>query len=110
MWSALKKKLSHWNPLANILAEVVFEAPPLRGQSKRSMLQWRVKRRADGKLCISLKTIGEYGGGPDGSVEWYIDFSHGRHAQLVAEGLALCMAECERLEREATSAQSLTSL
>ncbi|MDB5527286.1 MAG: hypothetical protein JWR51_389 [Devosia sp.] len=99
MWTSAKGLLSRWKPLANMLAEVVFEAPAMEGQSKGSVLQWRVKRRADdGQLLISLKVLADYGTGSDGRFRNYIDFKPGQVKQ-VSDGLALCVAECERLKR-----------
>ena len=102
MWMPARRFFSRWKPLANALAEVVFEAPAMQGQGKKSILQWRVKRRVDdGQLLISLKLLPDYAGGPDGSVRNYIDFKPGQVKQ-VSDGLTLCLAECERLGRAST--------
>lgn len=98
MWSIVQKLISRWTPLGNAVAEVVYEAPETGGQHPQSLLQWRVKRRADsGQLLISLKLIPDYFGGPDGRVKNYIDFKPAE-VERITRGLQLCLAECERLQ------------
>jgi hypothetical protein len=96
MLNEVKKFLSRWVPLRNVLAVVVFEASPMKGQYEKSLLQWRVKRRSDGQLTISLKIIPDYGGGPDGAVRQYIDFKP-EQVKQISDGLSQCLVECERL-------------
>lgn len=98
MWSMARKLIAKWTPLGNAVAEVVYEAPEMGGQHPNSLLQWRVKRRADTEqLLISLKVIPDYFGGPDGGVRNYIDFKPTEIERLTA-GLQLCLAECKRLQ------------
>lgn len=97
MWSIAKRLISRWTPLGDAVADVIFEAPPINGQNRNSLLQWRVKRRVDsGRMLISLKLIPDYFGGPDGAVRNYIDFKP-EEIEHVTKGLALCLAECERI-------------
>lgn len=62
MWRTVKWLLAR-GPFGNILADVIFEAPRMKGQAEHSQLQWRLKRRVDtNRVFISLKVVPDYYG------------------------------------------------
>jgi hypothetical protein len=87
-------------PETNSVARVVYETPSMTG-GEESLLQWRVKRRKNGVLLISLKLIPDYmtSGGETGRGENYIDFAPEAVSQIKL-ALDACLAECERIKAE----------
>jgi hypothetical protein len=103
-WGKVRRLAIDLFPETNSVARVVYETPSMTGHED-SIFQWRVKRRDDGILLISLKLIPDYmvrgggGEGPDGPTESYIDFAPEDVNQIKA-ALDACLAECERIRAE----------
>jgi hypothetical protein len=98
MWVPFRKLLSRSRGFNSLLGEVVFEAPPLKGQSSHSLFQWRVKRGLDdNSFFISLKMLPDGYEGPDGRVKNYISFDLAT-AEQVRANLDACIAEFHRLK------------
>jgi hypothetical protein len=96
MWGSVKKLLGHIGSFNSLLGDVVFETPPVSGQSSKAEFQWRVKQGTDGRsLFISLKCR------PDSSFEvnnrtrMFIEFDLAA-AERVRADLDACIAELQR--------------
>ncbi|MEQ1899635.1 MAG: hypothetical protein ABL866_02765 [Devosia sp.] len=103
-WDKVRKFALDLLPKANRFATVVYETPSMTGHED-SLFQWRVKRRDDGVLLVSLKLVPDYvvrragGEGGDGPTESYIDFAPEDENQIKA-ALDACVAECERIKAQ----------
>ena len=102
MWDQVRRALAKVFPGRSLFTEVVYETPSMSGQSRNSLFQWRVKRRADGALLVSLKIIPDYFAGPEGRLRNYIDFVPS-DAQQIKAALEACLAECDRLHAGGTA-------
>jgi hypothetical protein len=110
MWGSVKKLLGHIGSFNSLLGDVVFETPPVGGQSSSSEFEWRVKQGTDGQsLFVSLKCQ------PDTSFEvnnrsrMYIEFDLAA-AQQVRADLDACIAELQRRAKSAGPVSSAAPL
>jgi hypothetical protein len=102
MWAPIKNLLSKSKTLGSLLGDIVFETPPLKGQSSHSIFQWQVKKGLDGKslyVCVKLRPDGY--AGPEGSPMNYSSFDLATALQIRADldeciGIARHFAEIER--------------
>ena len=100
MWMALKRLFGRSRFLNYAFGNVVLETDKLRGQSRQSLFQWRVKRTLDGnEAFISLKMIPDAYQGPEGRIRNYIEFNR-QEALEVKRNLEACLAELNRLQRQ----------
>jgi hypothetical protein len=92
----LKKLLGKIPILGSALGDVVFETLPLKGQSSKSLFQWRVKQSTDGKsYFIGLKLRPDSYAGPEGSPMNYLNLSI-EAAEQAKLDLETCIAEYRR--------------
>jgi hypothetical protein len=97
MWSPFRKLLARSKTLGSLLGEVLFETPPLKGQSQYSFCQWRVKSGLDDvPFFINLKMLPDGYEGPEGAARNYISFDL-ETAEHVRKSLDTCILECRRL-------------
>src|SRR5262249_1199000 len=97
MWTPFRRLFARSKLLGSLLGDVVFETPPLKGQSSRSIFQWRVKKTLDDKsLLISLKLVPDGYAGSDGSPNNYISFDLATAEQIRAD-LDACISKARQL-------------
>ncbi len=97
MWTLFRKFLAQSKTLGSLLGDVLFETPPLKGQSSHSAFQWRVKKSLDEKsFYVSLKLIPDGYAGPTGSPTNYINFDLATAQQIKAD-LDDCIAMARQL-------------
>jgi len=98
----IKRFLSKLPFLNSALGDVVFETPPLKGQSGSSLLQWRLKQAGNGSgLFVGLKLKPDRYAGPEGSVTNYIELSI-EAAEQAKIDLERCIGEYRRREAQAS--------
>lgn len=98
MWSPLKKVLARSKSLGSLLGDVLFETPPLQGQSSHSLFQWRVKESLDEQsLFVSLRLVPDGYAGSQGSPTNYINFDLATALQI-REDLDRCIARALNIE------------
>jgi hypothetical protein len=101
MWAPFRKLFARSKMFSSLLGDVVFETPPLSGQSSHSVFQWRVKQGLDEKsIFISLKVIPDGSIGAEGSPRNYISFD-----LATAERIKADLDACIRKARELTGWQ-----
>src|SRR5262245_23695181 len=97
MWTRFRRLFARSKVLGSLLGDVVFETPPLRGQSSHSIFQWRVKKSVDEKtLLLSLKLVPDGYAGPEGSPRNYISFDLATAEQIRAD-LDACISKARQL-------------
>jgi hypothetical protein len=97
MWAPFKKILARSKTFGSLFGDVLFETPPLKGQSPNSVFQWRVKQSLDEKsLFVSLKMIPDGYAGAEGSPTNYINFDLATAQQIKAD-LDDCIAMARQL-------------
>jgi hypothetical protein len=97
MWAPFKKLLARSKAFGSLLGDVLFETPPLKGQSSHSVFQWRVKQSLDEKsFFVSLKMIPDGYAGAEGSPTNYINFDLATAQQIKAD-LDNCIARVRQL-------------
>jgi hypothetical protein len=102
MWRQLERLLARSRTLSSALGDVVFETPPLRGQSRHSLFQWRLKKGLDGtSLFVAFKLLPDTYAGPEGTPTNYISFDIATAERLRAD-LDLCIDEYHRLSGAVT--------
>jgi hypothetical protein len=75
MWAPIKKLLAKSKTFGTLFGDVLFETPPLKGQSSHSTFQWQVKKSLDEKsFYVALKLIPDAYAGPEGSPTNYASF------------------------------------
>lgn len=98
-WTKVRKFVVDLFPDTNVTAQVVYEAPALRGHED-SRFEWRVKRRADGIFLISLKLIPDYSVDREGfPMEYHIDFAP-EDVDKIKTTLDACVAQYERIKAD----------
>jgi hypothetical protein len=109
MWGPLRRILARSEVLNSTFGDVILETPPVSGQTSRSFLQWRLKKRLEGnEFFISMKLLPDAYGGPEGSVKNYINLDIANALQARAR-LDSCIAEYYRLHGVAPSIKPGTS-
>jgi hypothetical protein len=99
MWGSVKKLLGHFGSFNSLLGDVVFETPPVSGQSSSSEFQWRVKQGTDGQsLFVSLKCKPDSSFQVNNRTRAFIEFDLAT-AQRVRADLDSCIAELQRRAR-----------
>jgi hypothetical protein len=97
MWAPVRKILAKSERLSSLLGDVLFETPSLRGQSRHSVFQWRVKRSLDEhSLFVSLRLIADGYAGPESKPTSYINFDLAT-AERIRADLDVCIAEARQL-------------
>jgi len=97
MWTLFRKFFAKSKTLGSLLGDVLFETPPLKGQSSHSAFQWRVKKSLDEKsFYVSLKLIPDGYAGSEGSPTNYINFDLATAQQIKAD-LDDCIAMARQL-------------
>jgi hypothetical protein len=100
MWTPFRRLFARSKVLGSLLGDVVFETPPLKGQSSHSIFQWRVKKSLDEKsILISLKLIPDGYAGPEGSPRNYINFDLATAEQIKAD-LDICIRKARQLTEQ----------
>jgi hypothetical protein len=96
MWGSVKKLLGHFGSFNALLGDVVFETPPVSGQSASSEFQWRVKQGTDGRsLFVSLKCKPDSAFQVNHRTRAFIEFDLAT-AERVRADLDACIAELQR--------------
>ncbi len=104
MWAPFRKFLAGSKTLGSLLGDVLFETPPLQGQSSHSTFQWRVKKSLDEKsFYVSLKLIPDGYAGPEGSPTNYINFDLATALQVKAD-LDDCISMARQLAAQGNAA------
>ncbi|MGB6397585.1 MAG: hypothetical protein WBF73_18160 [Bradyrhizobium sp.] len=104
MWAPFRNLLVKSKTLGSLLGDVLFETPPLKGQSSHSTFQWRVKKSLDEKsFYVSLKLIADGHVGPEGSPTNYINFDLATAQQIKAD-LDDCIAMARQLAAQSNAA------
>jgi hypothetical protein len=106
MWAFVKKILAKSKALNQILGDVVFETPEIKGASSHSFFQWRVKKSVEGgQYFVALRMRADAYAGPEGAPTKYMNFDI-RAAQRLRSDLDLCIREYHRLAGD-TSARKV---
>ena len=101
MWGSVKKLLGRFGSFNALLGDVVFETPPVTGQSSSSLFQWRVKQGTDGQsLFISMECRPDASMTVNNRERVYINFDLAT-AERVRADLDSCIAEHQRRAKSA---------
>jgi hypothetical protein len=110
MFKSVKKLLGHIGSFNALLGDVVFETPPVGGQTSKSEFQWRVKQGTDGRsLFVSLKCRPDSSFQVNNRTRAFIEFDLAT-AERVRADLDACIAELQRRAKSAGPVSSAAPL